>query len=214
MKVLFTFAQSDYTGASRMGHSFMQALRKCGHNVIAVIGPFSHEGERRLGDVLEETDFEYIEMIHKIGRALITCEIEVTDGISIYGSNCPEWLLVFFYPKDDTPGCTKEACSLRDNFTEIKKLNANVVGISIDSSDSHKKFKEKYSLPFMLLSDPDGETAKKYGALNNFFIFKLAKRQSFIIDPDGVIRRVYRNVSPSNHAQEIKSDLEAFKRNS
>jgi peroxiredoxin Q/BCP len=125
-----------------------------------------------------------------------------------------EWLLVFFYPKDDTPGCTKEACSLRDNFTEIKKLNANVVGISIDSSDSHKEFKEKYNLPFMLLSDPDGETAKKYGALNNFFIFKLAKRQSFIIDPDGVVRRVYRNVSPSNHAQEIKTDLEAFKRNS
>lgn len=125
-----------------------------------------------------------------------------------------EWLLVFFYPKDDTPGCTKEACSLRDNFTEIKKLNANVVGISIDSNDSHKEFKEKYNLPFMLLSDPDGETAKRYGALNNFFIFKLAKRQSFIIDPKGVIRRVYRDVSPSNHAQEIKNDLEAFEHNS
>ena len=125
-----------------------------------------------------------------------------------------EWLLVFFYPKDDTPGCTKEACSLRDNFTEIKKLNANVVGISIDSSDSHKEFKEKYNLPFMLLSDSDGEAAKKYGALNNFFIFKLAKRQSFIIDPIGVVRRVYRDVSPANHAQEIKNDLEAFERNS
>ena len=125
-----------------------------------------------------------------------------------------KWLLVFFYPKDDTPGCTKETCSLRDNFTEIKKLNANVVGISIDSSDSHKEFKEKYNLPFMLLSDPDGETAKKYGALNNFFIFKLAKRQSFMIDPDGVVRRVYRSVSPSNHAQEIRNDLEAFELNS
>jgi len=125
-----------------------------------------------------------------------------------------EWLLVFFYPKDDTPGCTKEACSLRDNYTEIKKLNANVIGISIDSSESHKEFKEKYNLPFMLLSDPDGETAKEYGALNNFFIFRLAKRQSFIIDPKGVVRRVYRNVSPSNHAQEIKNDLEAFEHNS
>ncbi len=125
-----------------------------------------------------------------------------------------KWLLIFFYPKDDTPGCTKEACSLRDNFTKIEKLNANIVGISIDSSDSHKVFKEKNNLPFMLLSDPDGETAKKYGALNNFYIFKLAKRQSFIIDPAGVVRRVYRNVSPSNHAQEIKTDLEAFERNS
>ena len=125
-----------------------------------------------------------------------------------------EWLLVFFYPKDDTPGCTKEACSLRDNFAEIKKLNANVLGISIDSSNSHKEFKEKYNLPFMLLSDPEGETAKKYGALNNFFIFKLAKRQSFMIDPNGIVRRVYRDVSPTNHAQEIKNDLEAFERNS
>ena len=125
-----------------------------------------------------------------------------------------EWLLVFFYPKDDTPGCTKEACSLRDNFAEIKKLNANVLGISIDSSNSHKEFKEKYNLPFMLLSDPEGETANKYGALNNFFIFKLAKRQSFMIDPNGIVRRVYRDVSPTNHAQEIKNDLEAFERNS
>ena len=125
-----------------------------------------------------------------------------------------KWLLVFFYPKDDTPRCTKEACSLRDNYTEIQKLNANIVGISIDSSDSHKDFKEKYNLPFMLLSDPDGKTAKKYGALNNFFIFKLAKRQSFIIDPDGIIRRVYQDVLPSNHAQDIKNDLETFERNS
>ena len=85
-----------------------------------------------------------------------------------------KYVVLYFYPKDDTPGCTKEACSLRDNYSDIKKLNANVVGISIDSSDSHKDFKEKYNLPFMLLSDPDGETAKKYGALNNFFIFKLA----------------------------------------
>ena len=77
-----------------------------------------------------------------------------------------------------------------------------------------KNLKKSITSPLCLLSDPDGETAKKYGALNNFFIFKLAKRQSFIIDPDGVVRRVYRNVSPSNHAQEIKNDLEAFERNS
>jgi len=91
---------------------------------------------------------------------------------------------------------------------EFKLKNSNGELVSL------KEFKEKYNLPFMLLSDPDGETAKKYGALNNFFIFKLAKRQSFIIDPDGVVRRVYRDVSPSNHAQEIKTDLEAFERNS
>ena len=118
-----------------------------------------------------------------------------------------QWLVLYFYPKDDTPGCTKEACSFRDNYQSIQSLNASVVGISIDSSSSHKEFKEKYNLPFMLLADEDGEVAKKYGALNNFLIFKLAKRQSFIIDPDGKIRRVYRSVSPSEHANEIYEDL-------
>ena len=118
-----------------------------------------------------------------------------------------QWLVLYFYPKDDTPGCTKEACSFRDNYQSIQSLNASVVGISIDSSSSHKEFKEKYKLPFTLLADEDGEVAKKYGALNNFLIFKLAKRQSFIIDPDGKIRRVYRSVSPSGHANEIYEDL-------
>ena len=72
-----------------------------------------------------------------------------------------EWLLVFFYPKDDTPGCTKEACSLRDNYNDIKKLNANVIGISIDSSDSHKDFKEKYNFPFMLAFRSGWKNCKK-----------------------------------------------------
>ena len=118
-----------------------------------------------------------------------------------------QWLVLYFYPKDDTPGCTKEACSFRDNYQSIQSLNASIVGISIDSSSSHKEFKEKYNLPFTLLADEDGEVAKKYGTLNNFLFFKLAKRQSFIIDPNGNIRRVYRSVSPSEHANEIYEDL-------
>ena len=125
-----------------------------------------------------------------------------------------QWLVVFFYPKDDTPGCTAEACSFRDNFDDIKKLNASIVGISVDSSESHQKFKEKHNLPFMLLADEAGNVAKQYGALNNFLIFKFAKRQSFIIDPEGLIRRVYRSVSPSKHALEIKEDLQQLIENS
>jgi peroxiredoxin Q/BCP len=125
-----------------------------------------------------------------------------------------QWLVVFFYPKDDTPGCTAEACSFRDNYDDIKKLNASIVGISVDSSESHQKFKEKHNLPFMLLADEGGNVAKQYGALNNFLIFKFAKRQSFIIDPEGLIRRVYRSVSPSKHALEIKEDLQQLIENS
>ena len=125
-----------------------------------------------------------------------------------------QWLVVFFYPKDDTPGCTAEACSFRDNYDDIKKLNASIVGISVDSSESHQKFKEKHNLPFMLLADEGCNVAKQYGALNNFLIFKFAKRQSFIIDPEGLIRRVYRSVSPSKHALEIKEDLQQLIENS
>lgn len=125
-----------------------------------------------------------------------------------------QWLVIFFYPKDDTPGCTAEACAFRDNFDDIKKLNATIVGISVDSSESHKEFKKKHNLPFMLLADDGGEIAKKYGALNNFLIFKFAKRQSFIIDPEGVVRRVYRSVSPNKHALEIKEDLKKLIDNS
>ena len=125
-----------------------------------------------------------------------------------------QWLVVFFYPKDDTPGCTAEACSFRDNFEGIKKLNASIVGISVDSSESHQKFKEKHNLPFMLLTDESGNVAKEYGALNNFLIFKFAKRQSFIIDPEGIIRRGYRSVSPNKHALEIKEELKQLIENS
>ena len=118
-----------------------------------------------------------------------------------------KWLVIYFYPKDDTPGCTKESCNFRDNFQSIQSLNASIVGVSLDPSSSHQNFQKKYSLPFMLLSDGTGETAQKYGALNNFVILKFAKRQTFVVDPKGIIRRVYRNVNPLKHADEVMNDL-------
>ena len=118
-----------------------------------------------------------------------------------------KWLVIYFYPKDDTPGCTKESCNFRDNFQSIQSLNASIVGVSLDPSSSHQNFKKKYSLPFMLLSDGTGETAQKYGALNNFVILKFAKRQTFVVDPKGIIRSVYRNVNPLKHADEVMNDL-------
>lgn len=118
-----------------------------------------------------------------------------------------KWLVIYFYPKDDTPGCTKESCSFRDNFQSIQSLNASIVGISLDSTESHNLFQKKYGLPFILLSDPNGEVAKKYGALNNFIIFKFANRQSFIIDPEGIVRQVYRTVNPHSHSEEVIADL-------
>ena len=121
-----------------------------------------------------------------------------------------KWLVIFFYPKDDTPGCTKEACNFRDNYSLIKSIGANVVGISLDGSSSHQKFSAKHGLPFMLLSDPNGNVTKAYGALFQFFCIRLAKRHSFIVDPSGLIRKEYRSVNPATHSDQIIKDLECL----
>jgi peroxiredoxin Q/BCP len=117
------------------------------------------------------------------------------------------WLVLYFYPKDDTPGCTTEACSFRDDYLEIKALKAMVVGISLDDSASHEAFAEKYSLPFPLLADPGGDTAKAYGSLWKLGPIRFARRHSFIIDPQGVIRKIYRDVDPDSHSRQIIDDL-------
>ena len=116
-------------------------------------------------------------------------------------------IILYFYPKDDTPGCTKEACSFRDDLTTLGKIGAKVVGVSVDDSDSHSKFASKYHLPFPLLADQDGKVAKSYGALTNLLLLKIAKRYTFLIDPKGKIAKVYLSVDTSRHSKEIIDDL-------
>jgi len=122
-----------------------------------------------------------------------------------------KWLVLYFYPKDDTPGCTKEACHFRDDLFELEKLDAKVVGISVDDTDSHAKFAEKYKLPFPLLADKDGMVADSYGALTNLVVVKIAKRYTFLIDPKGRIAKTYLSVDTSRHSQEIIDDLKLLK---
>jgi thioredoxin-dependent peroxiredoxin len=117
------------------------------------------------------------------------------------------WVVLYFYPKDDTPGCTKEACSFRDDLHQLEKLGAQVLGVSVDDSDSHAKFAQKYHLPFPLLADKDGMVADSYGALTNLGIIKIAKRYTFLIGPDGRIAKVYLSVDTSRHSQQIIDDL-------
>ena len=117
------------------------------------------------------------------------------------------WVVLYFYPKDDTPGCTKEACSFRDDLHKLEKLGAKVVGISVDGTSSHAKFAEKYHLPFPLLADKDGKVADSYGALTNLFVLKLAKRYTYLINPKGNIAKIYQSVDTSRHSQEIIDDL-------
>jgi peroxiredoxin Q/BCP len=120
------------------------------------------------------------------------------------------WLAVYFYPKNDTPGCTTEACNFRDNIYAFKAIGAAVVGISIDDVESHQKFSEKYKLPFVILADETGATAEAYGVLRDWKLTKIAARQSFLVNPEGVIAKHYEDVDPDNHTQEVLADLEAF----
>ena len=121
-----------------------------------------------------------------------------------------QWLAVYFYPKDDTPGCTKEACNFRDNIYAFKAIGANVVGVSVDDVESHDEFAKKYKLPFILLADVDGEMSKAYGVLRDWKLTKIASRQSFIIGPDGTIAKHYEDVDPETHTQEVLADLEVL----
>ncbi len=121
-----------------------------------------------------------------------------------------KWLVLYFYPKDDTPGCTKEACNFRDDIYHIRELNAEVVGVSTDDVNSHVKFTKKYSLPFALLSDKDATVAKSYGAAWKLGPLSIAKRHSFIISPEGKIVRIYRKVNPKDHSDEIIAALKSL----
>lgn len=122
-----------------------------------------------------------------------------------------KWTLIYFYPKDDTPGCTTEACAIRDIYDEFAELDITVFGVSKDSVASHKKFKEKYELPFILLSDSQGEVIQAYGAWKMKNMFGTQKegivRMSYLINPDGKIARVYPKVDPAAHALEILTDV-------
>lgn len=119
-----------------------------------------------------------------------------------------KWIVLYFYPKDDTPGCTTEACSFRDEYYKLRALHAEVLGVSLDDVTSHKAFAEKYHLPFPLLADTGHQTAKDYGVYRSYGLFSVASRQTFIIDPQGKIAKHYRSVSPKTHSSQIINDLQ------
>jgi peroxiredoxin Q/BCP len=125
-----------------------------------------------------------------------------------------QWVLLYFYPKDDTPGCTKQALGIKYSFADFTTLDIQVLGVSVDSVASHKKFAVKYDLPFPLLADTEKEVVVKYdvwgaqkssgGEHDGIF------RTSFLIDPKGTIAKIYENVKPEKHAEEVLVDLKAF----
>lgn len=128
-----------------------------------------------------------------------------------------KWVVLYFYPKDDTPGCTVEACSFRDNFPKFKRSKAVIFGVSVDAVKKHAKFVSKYELPFTLLSDEAKEVVEFYGvwAKKKFMgrEYMGILRTSFLIDPQGKIAKVYEDVKPEGHAEEVLSDIKMLRKN-
>ena len=118
-----------------------------------------------------------------------------------------KWTVLYFYPKNDTPGCTEEACNFRDDIAQLMALGASVLGVSIAETASNAEFARKYHLPFSLLADRDGAVAKRYGAYADWMVIGFAKRYTFLIDPQGKIAKTYLKVDTSKHSAEIITDL-------
>ena len=129
-----------------------------------------------------------------------------TGEIHHLSDHLGKWVLLYFYPKDNTPGCTTEACTLRDNYENFEKIDVDVLGVSADPVESHNGFAQKYELPFPLISDPNKTIIKAYEA-DGF-----AKRVSYLIDPEGRIIKTYEKVKPGDHAAEVLQDLSALKK--
>lgn len=143
----------------------------------------------------------------KVGDKAPDFSVAASDGKTVQLKDYvgKGYIILYFYPKDDTTGCTKEACGIRDTFDEFKGLNATVLGVSFDSVESHKAFIAKYNLPFVLLADTDKKVAKAYGVADENS--KVASRVTFVIDKSGKIAYVNPKVNPATHAAELRTVL-------
>jgi peroxiredoxin Q/BCP len=122
------------------------------------------------------------------------------------------WVVLYFYPKDQTPGCTREAHNFQADQAKYAERHAVVLGVSVDSVDSHKKFCAKEGLNFKLLADSGGKVSSAYGSLTNLGVLKLAKRNTFLIDPSGKVAKAYTSVDPARHSEEVLAALEQMQK--
>lgn len=123
-----------------------------------------------------------------------------------------KWVVLYFYPKDFTPGCTTEVCAFRDDIIELRKAGADVFGVSLDDVKSHAEFAQKYKVPFRLLSDADSSVAKNYGVLASKPGMSYARRETFLIDPEGKVAKRYQDVDPKENSKQVLADLAALKK--
>ena len=120
-------------------------------------------------------------------------------------------VVLYFYPKDDTPGCTEQACTFRDDLHKLEAMGAQVVGVSVDNVTSHLDFARKYNLPFPLLADASGAVAARYGSIRDLGVVKFARRNTFLIDPQGRIAKVYLSANTSKNSQQVIDDLQTLR---
>jgi len=168
-----------------------------------------------------------------VAATAITFQIHAQDSAPGVGSSAPgfklqdqkgdwrtldqyrgKWVVLYFYPKDDTPGCTTEVCTFRDDVLKLRKEGAEVLGVSLDDIKSHAAFAEKYHVPFPLLSDNSQATAKAYGVLTYSEKYKMsfAKRETFLIDPAGKVAKHYVDVDPKENSGQVLADLATLKK--
>ena len=122
-----------------------------------------------------------------------------------------KWVVLYFYPKDGTPGCTTEACEFRDNVFAFRKAGATILGISVDDVESHGKFAAQNHLPFTILADSEKHVARQYGVLHRMLgLMELARRETFIVDPDGRVAKHYLEVDPGSHSKQVLADLKTL----
>jgi peroxiredoxin Q/BCP len=148
------------------------------------------------------------------GQAAPNCTATTDAGATISLADYRgKWVVLYFYPRDNTPGCTKEACSLRDSYAAIADANAVVLGVSTDSADSHQKFISKFGLPFTLIADIDKAVSTLYGTYGEKTLYGKVglgmKRTTFVIDPEGIIRKVFTKVNVAQHGDEVLAVIRA-----
>lgn len=190
------------------------------HRVIrsdGSLGEYNRGAELKRERLVIEGAIIKNDMTPTVGKKAPTWKLPDQDGnLHSLADYAGFWILIYFYPKDDTPGCTKEACSFRDHFPKFKKLSVHVFGVSVDSPKKHTKFIEKYHLPFTLLADEDKKMVNGYGvwAKKKFMgrEYMGTLRTSFLIDPQGKIAKIYDNVKPETHVEEVLNDLKTLQK--
>jgi peroxiredoxin Q/BCP len=141
----------------------------------------------------------------QIGDSAPELKLKDQDGNLVFLRDyAGRWVVLYFYPKDDTPGCTREACNFRDESERLALFNVQVLGVSVDSRESHESFAKKFKLNFPVLADPTKKVTRTYGALA---FYRLARRMTFIIDPQGKIRKIFKSVNPKIHVEEVAQAL-------